>query len=196
MVVGDLRLELTPAEAKTGVVAAGDVPEYTVREVELMLEYKDLASDAARMVNQSNSGGYMISFDSFANFASSLEIRTAGMHVLNPARYSSLKTLFTVVRETTKIVTHTTASSSGRTNLFGDTGQWYYPIGRKKIPSTRVKKTRRMRQSYAKPCMRSALRATPLSCPDPHGPPARMAHTSSLPISSRSRTSRSCPKAG
>jgi len=72
MVAGDLRLELTLAEAKNGVVAAGAVPEYTVSEVELMLEYTDLASDAVHVVSQSNSGGYMISFDSFANFASSL----------------------------------------------------------------------------------------------------------------------------
>jgi hypothetical protein len=87
MIAGDLRLELTLAEAKTGVVAAGAVPKYTVSEVELMLEYTDLASDAARMVSQSNSGGYMISFDSFAVFASSQETGAAGMNVLIPARY-------------------------------------------------------------------------------------------------------------
>ena len=115
MIAGDPRLELTLAETNTGVVAVGAVPKYTVSEGELMLEYTDLASDAARMVSQSNSGGYMISFVSFANFASSLETGTAGMNVLIPARHSSLKTLFTVVRETTEIVTHTTKSISGRT---------------------------------------------------------------------------------
>jgi len=57
MIAGDLRLELTLAEANTGVVVIGAVPKYTVSEVELMLEYTDLASDAARMVSQSNSGG-------------------------------------------------------------------------------------------------------------------------------------------
>ncbi len=72
MTAGDLRLKLALAKANTGVVAAGAVLKYTVSEVELMLEYTDLASDAARMVSQSNSGGYMTSFDSFANFASSL----------------------------------------------------------------------------------------------------------------------------
>jgi hypothetical protein len=139
MTAGDLRLELTLAEAVTAVVGAGAVPKYTVSEVELMLEYTDLASDAARMVSQSNAGGYMISFDSFANFASSLEVGAAGMNILIPARYSSLKTLFTIVRETAKITTHTERSISGRTNLFGDGGSWYYSIGGKNIPSTPVK---------------------------------------------------------
>jgi hypothetical protein len=134
MIAGDLRLELTLAEAKTGVVAAGAVPKYTVSEVELMLEYTDLASDAARMVSQSNSGGYMISFDSFAVYASSQESGAAGMNVLIPARYSSLKTLFTVIRETDKITSHTDKSISGRSNLFGDSGQWYYSIGGKNLP--------------------------------------------------------------
>ncbi len=139
MTAGDRQLELTLAEANTGVVAAGAVPKYTVSEVELMLEYTDLASDVARMVSQSNSGGYMIRFDSFANFASSLEVGAAGINILIPARYSSLKTLSTVVRETTKITTHTAASITGRTNLFGDGGSWYYNIGGKNIPSTQVK---------------------------------------------------------
>ena len=107
MIAGDLRLELTVAEANTGVVDIGAEPEYTVSELEFMLEYTDLASDAVRMVSQSNSSGFVISFDSFVNFASSLEIGTAGMNVLIPARYSSLKTIFTSVRETTKITTYT-----------------------------------------------------------------------------------------
>ncbi len=53
-------------------MAVGAVPTYTVSEVELVLEYTDLASDAAHMISQSNSGGYMISLDSFAVFVVSL----------------------------------------------------------------------------------------------------------------------------
>jgi len=58
----------------------------------MMLEYTDLASDAARMVSQSNSGGRMISFDSFANRASSIESWPSNCNILIPARYSSRKT--------------------------------------------------------------------------------------------------------
>ena len=138
MIVGDLRLELTLAEANTRVKAAGAVPKFTVSEVDLMLEYTDLGSDASRMVSQSNSGECMICFVSFAEFASSYERGDTGMNVLIPARYSSLKILFTVIRETGKISTHTTASISGRSNLFNDTGQWY-SIGEKNLPSTPIK---------------------------------------------------------
>jgi len=70
MISGDLRMKITLAEANTWVVAVGAVPKYTVSEIELMLEYTNMASDAARMVSQSNSGGYIISFDSFAVYAS------------------------------------------------------------------------------------------------------------------------------
>jgi len=37
MIAGDLRLELTLADAKTVVVAVGSLPKYTVSDVELML---------------------------------------------------------------------------------------------------------------------------------------------------------------
>ncbi len=40
----------------------------------------------------------MISFDSFANYSSSLEAKTTNMNILIPARYNSLKTLITVIR--------------------------------------------------------------------------------------------------
>jgi hypothetical protein len=104
-----------------------------------MLEYNDLASDAARMVSHSNSGGYMISFDSLANYSSSLEANITNINVLIPARYSSLKTLFTVVRLQENIGTVTKSTISERFNIFGDTGQWYFSIWGKNIPSSPVK---------------------------------------------------------
>jgi hypothetical protein len=61
------------------------------------------------------------------------------MTVLFPARYWSLKTLFTMVRETAKMSTHAAYSISGRTNIFGDTRQWYLSTDGKNIPSTPVK---------------------------------------------------------
>ena len=80
----------------------------------------------------------MISFDRFAVFASPQEYGAAGMNVLIPARYSSLKTLLTVIRETDKIPTHLSTSISRRSNLLRDTGQWYYSIGGRNLPSTLV----------------------------------------------------------
>ncbi len=60
MTARDLRLELTLAPPAYGVVGVTATSDYTVSDVEMMLEYTDLASDAARMVSQGNSGGYMI----------------------------------------------------------------------------------------------------------------------------------------
>jgi hypothetical protein len=102
MSAGDLRVELTLAANNDGVSipATGQTTgakTWEVSDVELMLEYVELNSEAARMISQQNSGGYAISFDSFANYAS---IVTAGKiaNILIPAHYSSLKTLFLVFR--------------------------------------------------------------------------------------------------
>ncbi len=67
MTAGDLRLELTLANA-ADIIVVDAARSWTVDNVEMMLEYTDLASDAARMVSHINSGGYIISFDSFANY--------------------------------------------------------------------------------------------------------------------------------
>jgi hypothetical protein len=91
------------------------------------------------MVSQSNFGGYMISFDSLANYSSSLEANTTNMSILIPARHSSLKTLFTIVRLQENIGAITKSTISERVNIFGDTGQWYFSIGGKNIPSTPAK---------------------------------------------------------
>jgi len=51
MTAGDLRLETTLDNAVYGVVGAVASPKYTVSDVEMMLEYTDSASDAARIVS-------------------------------------------------------------------------------------------------------------------------------------------------
>ncbi len=72
------------------------------------------------MVSQVNLGGYMISFESFANFASALEFNATNMNVLIKAHYSSLKTLPTIVRDSTNFADYTKKSLSARLNLFGE----------------------------------------------------------------------------
>jgi len=142
MVGGDLRLELTLANANDAVVGAaptGDVHKWTVSDVELMLEYVELNSDAARMISAQNGGGYMISFDTFANFASTVENGSNNINALIPARYSSLKTLFTVFRKQANFGVAASKTLSERVNPFGNKGQWYYSIGGKNVPTTPVK---------------------------------------------------------
>jgi len=92
-----LRLPLPPTTTELLTIpAAGQTAgakTWQVSDVELMLEYVELNREAARMISQQNSGGYAISFDNFANNASTV---TTGKNanILIPARYSSLKTLF------------------------------------------------------------------------------------------------------
>jgi hypothetical protein len=143
MSAGDLRVELTLAANNDGVTipAAGQTvgaKTWEVSDVELMLEYVELNSEAARMISQQNSGGYAISFDSFANYASTV---TAGKNanILIPARYSSLKTLFSVFRLQTDVGKADAKTISSRANPVTDDGQWYYSIGGKNVPSTPVK---------------------------------------------------------
>ena len=102
-----------------------------------MLEYVELNSEAARMISQQNSGGNAISFDSFANYASTV---TAGKNanILIPARYSSLKTLFIIFRLQDDINKPEKKTLSARANPITDDGQWYYSIGGKNVPSTPV----------------------------------------------------------
>ncbi len=80
MTAGDLRVELTLAANNDGVSipATGQTTgakTWEVSDVELVLEYVELNSEAARMISQQNSGGYAINFDSFTNYASTV---TAG----------------------------------------------------------------------------------------------------------------------
>ena len=127
MSAGDLRVEITLAANNDGVTipAAGQTNGakiWEVSDVELMLEFVELNSEAARMISQQNSGGYAISFDSFANYASTV---TAGKNanILIPARYSSLKTLFSVFQLQTDIGKADAKTISSRANPVTDDGQ-------------------------------------------------------------------------
>jgi hypothetical protein len=58
---------------------------------------------------------------------------------LIPARYSSLKTLFTIFRLQDDLNKPEKKTISARSNPITDDGQWYYSIGGKNVPSTPVK---------------------------------------------------------
>ena len=139
---GDLRLELTLANLNDAAIIEGNSTgpkSWRIDNVELMLEYVELNSEAAKIISAQNAGGYMISFDSFANYASTIEAQATNTNVLIPARYSSLKTLFTIIRLQENIGASAKETISERLNAFADVGQWYYSIGGKNVPSTPVK---------------------------------------------------------
>ena len=140
---GDLRLEITLANVSDGVVTTGRTSTgifgWTIDSCELMLEYVELNSEASRMISSQNAGGYMISFDSFANYASTVDVGATNANILIPARYSSLKTLFSIFRLQSNIGLASAKTVSQRANPVSDAGQWYYSIGGKNVPSTPVK---------------------------------------------------------
>jgi hypothetical protein len=72
MTAGDLRLELTLAATSDAFVGAA-ARTWRVDDVELCIEFVELASDVRRMVSQANASAYVLSFESFANYSSSLE---------------------------------------------------------------------------------------------------------------------------
>jgi hypothetical protein len=143
MSAGDLRVEITLANTNDGVTTSltdttTRAKTWIVEDVKLMLEYVELNSEAARMISAQNAGGYAISFDSFANYASTV---AAGENdnILIPARYSSLKTLFYIFRLQTDIGKADAKTTNSRVNPITDDGHWYYSIGGKNVLSTPVK---------------------------------------------------------
>jgi hypothetical protein len=68
-----------------------------------------------------------------------LESGTGTVTVLISARYSSLNTLFTILRNQKNIGAVAKNTISKRVNLLGDTGQFYFSSGGKNIPSTPAK---------------------------------------------------------
>jgi len=138
--MGDIRLEIVLAERQTGLVSGDADPTWTVDNVELMTETVELAPDAATMIDQANPEGYLISFETFGEYANSVPVGSGMTNLLIPARYSSLKTLFTVMRDASYITDPTKKSISARIKPFtGNGAQWYFSIGGKNIPATPIK---------------------------------------------------------
>ena len=136
--VGDLRLELTLAGVIDPFISLTTVPNWTIDKAELMLEYVQLQDSAAAMVTQMNPEGYMISFDSFSTFSSTIPTGTSSINTLIPARYSVLKTLLTSIRSDNNR-DYSSKTITDRKNLFLNKGEWYYSVGGVNMPATPVK---------------------------------------------------------
>jgi hypothetical protein len=82
------------------------------------------------MISAHNAGGYAISVDRFAKYAS-IVAAVNNANILIPSRYSSLKTLFSIFRTQTDIGKLGAKTINARVNPVTDAGQWYYSIGGK-----------------------------------------------------------------
>jgi hypothetical protein len=136
---GDLRLELTLAAANTAVVSTSDA-DWAISDVELNLEFVEIDSEVDRMIQQANQR-YVISCESFANYTNTIEAASSAKqnNLLIPARFSSLKTLYTFFRLQEDVTKKESKSVSARP--YPTLKNWYYQVSGENIPSTPVRET-------------------------------------------------------
>ena len=141
MLGGDLRLELVLANANTAVVQGAGAVNWTVSDVELQLEYVEVNSEVDRMIQQANPR-YVISCETFANYTNTLPASGGSaqqMNLLVPARFSSLKTLYTFFRVQSDVTSATARSVTSRP--YPTLTDWYYQVSGENVPATPVKDT-------------------------------------------------------
>lgn len=138
MTGGDLRLELDLAQAATPVVQASGVPSWEISDVELELEYVEVNVDVDRMIRAANPL-YVISCESYHNFTSSVPGQAAAQQIntLIPARFSSLKTLYSIFRLSSDLTA--AASKSVSCRVYPSLKTWYYSISGHNVPATPVR---------------------------------------------------------
>eukprot|EP00873_Tetraselmis_striata_P034641 jgi/Tetstr1/454905/TSEL_041769.t1 len=134
MTGGDLRLELTLAATNAAVV--GTAPDWEIGNVELQLEFVEVTSEVDRMIQQANPR-YVISYESFANYTNSIQADEGQINKLIPARFSSLKTLYTIFRKHADLTLAASKSVSTRTTC--GLKNWYYSVSGENIPQTPVR---------------------------------------------------------
>eukprot|EP00873_Tetraselmis_striata_P035333 jgi/Tetstr1/455597/TSEL_042409.t1 len=134
MTGGDLRLELTLAATNAAVV--GTAPDWEIGNVELQLEFVEVTSEVDRMIQQANPR-YVISYESFANYTNSIESAEGQINKLIPARFSSLKTLYTIFRKQTDLTAAASKSVTSRPTC--GLKNWYYSVSGENIPQTPVR---------------------------------------------------------
>ena len=141
MIGGDLRLELVLANPTTAVVQGAGTPDWSVSDVELQLEYVEVNSEVDRMIQQANPR-YVISYETFANYTNTVPGSGGSaqqMNLLIPARFSSLKTLYTFFRVQGDVTSATAKSVSSRP--YPALTNWYYQVSGENVPATPVKDT-------------------------------------------------------
>eukprot|EP00873_Tetraselmis_striata_P013010 jgi/Tetstr1/433274/TSEL_022562.t1 len=134
MTGGDLRLELTLAA--TNAAVEGTAPDWEIGNVELQLEVVEVTSEVDRMIQQTNPR-YVISYESFANYTNSIESAEGQISKLIPARFSSLKTLYTIFRKQTDLTADASKSVTSRPTC--GLKNWYYSVSGENIPQTPVR---------------------------------------------------------
>eukprot|EP00873_Tetraselmis_striata_P025929 jgi/Tetstr1/446193/TSEL_003593.t1 len=109
---------------------------WEIGNVELQLEFVEVTSEVDRMIQQANPR-YVISYESFANYTNSIESAEGQINKLIPARFSSLKTLYTIFRKQADLTTAASKSVTSRPTC--GLKNWYYSVSGENIPQTPVR---------------------------------------------------------
>jgi hypothetical protein len=134
MMGGDLRLELTLANLQCASVVcpSPNAASWEITDVELELEYVEVSSE----VDQQANPRYVISIESFANYTNTIAVGESRLNKLILARFSSLKTLYTMFRPAADITDAHKKSASNRMNPA--LRNWYYQVSGEIISATPV----------------------------------------------------------
>ena len=140
MTGGDLRLDLELATNANAVVHNTAESTWTVSNVELILEYGELTPSATASIMRAYPD-FVFNFSTYENFNQPFTTSSAAQSILIPARYSRLKTLYTMFRPTANFgdIDGKTVSNRPLPSTTDTALSWQYDIGGVLMPSKPVK---------------------------------------------------------
>lgn len=118
VVTADSKFDCTPSAiygARAAVI--GKTHQITMRNIELQLEYIEVASDVQSAIEASTGGQYIMSFESFFNIQNSVPAGAGAFTQLIGAKFSSVKTIISTFRDGLSQAYHHLSSLS-RVNPF------------------------------------------------------------------------------
>lgn len=92
--------------------------DFAIRNIELELEYVEVASDVQSAIEGSTGGQYVMSFDSFSNFQNAVPADTTAFTQLIGAKFSSVKTAISIFRDANHINRAVRGGITSRVNPF------------------------------------------------------------------------------
>ena len=92
--------------------------KFALKNMELQLEYIEVASDVQSAIESATGGQYVMSFDSFSNFQNSIPANAGSFAQLIGAKFSSVKTVLSVFRDAANINRVTRRGVTSRSNPF------------------------------------------------------------------------------
>lgn len=136
--VSDLRVIVT-WQSKNNIgksSAAGADNSYEITEAQIICSLVELESGVQKMIDQELGGKYVISSETFRSYNSMVNANDTVATILIPCKTTSLKTLFTVVRQAQHINNGDEPTLSSRAWLA--TTRWYYRVGAAHMPATPI----------------------------------------------------------